>query len=277
MKLPQTFNSIALSTEDTKELQTLLKLALFYKGAIDGIWGKMTDRAVELAAEKFWLNTYSKKLIGSSFINRLTEYGQKVQQEIKNNPKILTLVDFEIAADKLGVSIPHLKAVVEVESNGSGFLADGRPKILFEAHHFSRFTNHRYDTSYPQISSRRWNRKLYRGNEAEYSRLALAARLNKTAAFLSYSTGAFQIMGFNYGYCGCSNVFEFQAKNKTARGQLNCFVEFILSKSLNRAMKNEDWRTFAYYYNGSGYRANRYDERLKRAFAKHKYRNNFIA
>jgi hypothetical protein len=38
---------------------------------------------------------------------------------------------------------------------------DWRPKILFEAHWFHKFTNGIYDKSHPNISSSVWNKELY--------------------------------------------------------------------------------------------------------------------
>ena len=44
--------------------------------------------------------------------------------------------DIAEAAKKLDCEVAAVRAVVDVESRG-GFLADGRPKILFERHYFS--------------------------------------------------------------------------------------------------------------------------------------------
>ena len=44
--------------------------------------------------------------------------------------------DLIAAADRLDVPLASIKAVNEVESSGRGFLADGRPVILFERHVF---------------------------------------------------------------------------------------------------------------------------------------------
>ena len=44
--------------------------------------------------------------------------------------------DYAAAAARYDVPVPSVKTVVEVEAAGDGFLRDGRPKILFEAHYF---------------------------------------------------------------------------------------------------------------------------------------------
>ena len=46
------------------------------------------------------------------------------------NNKILTI------ANSLKADSAAIKSVIEVESNGNGFRADGRPKILFEGQKF---------------------------------------------------------------------------------------------------------------------------------------------
>lgn len=72
----------------------------------------------------------------------------------------LTDADFASAARTLRVSVPAIKAVAQVESPRGGFLPDGRPTLLFEAHIFGRLTGHRYNRSHPGISSRRGNSHL---------------------------------------------------------------------------------------------------------------------
>src|SRR5215475_2182058 len=110
--------------------------------------------------------------------------------------------DYQKAAETLGVGVEMVKAFAEVESHGETHWKDGRVPILFEAQWFSNFTNHQYDASHPGISSRTWNRSLYKGGYAEYERLAEAKALNNEAALKSASWGAFQIMGFHHSHLG---------------------------------------------------------------------------
>ena len=44
--------------------------------------------------------------------------------------------DIPAVADSLGVETAVLRAVLSVETGGSGFDASGRPKALFERHYF---------------------------------------------------------------------------------------------------------------------------------------------
>jgi LysM repeat protein len=188
--------------------------------------------------------------------------------------KSMTSADWQRAAQSLGVDVASIKAVADVEAAGSGFLSNGQPKILFEAHQFSRLTGGRYNGSHPDISSSHWNRSLYKGGAAEHGRLNKAAALNETAALKSASWGKFQIMGFNYKAAGYSNVQTFVKDMRTSEGkQLDAFVNFIKSNpSMHRALKNHDWATFARLYNGSGYAQNHYDTKIAQAYIK--FRNH---
>lgn len=186
---------------------------------------------------------------------------------IRSLSKKLSERDLQLAADFCNCSVAALKAVVAVESVGSGFLADGRPKILFEAHWFSHFTDRRYDLKYPGISSRRWNRNLYLGGEKEYARLNAAVLINKKAAYQSCSWGLGQVMGFHWKMCGFSSVEEFvEAQYVSEFEQLKCMVAFLKSKKLDRALRELNWKTFAYGYNGESFAINKYDEKLAIAY-----------
>jgi hypothetical protein len=79
----------------------------------------------------------------------------------------LTAENIALAARAYNLETAVIKAVVEVEAAGYGFLADGRIKILFEAHIFSQQTGGKFNGTAPTISSRTWNRKLYKGGSAE--------------------------------------------------------------------------------------------------------------
>lgn len=181
---------------------------------------------------------------------------------------MLTDEDYAKAAEELGCEMGALKAVASVESAGDGFLPDGRVKILFESHIFSRYTKGRFDKSHPHISSPEWNRKLYKGGAGEWGRLEEAFTLDPVAAQLSASYGAFQICGFNYAVCGFKTVEDFVESMLTEAGQLGAFVAFIKSKDLEDELRQLDWRGFARIYNGSAYVLNAYHTKMAQAYAK---------
>lgn len=186
-------------------------------------------------------------------------------REFFGNPGPLTKADFERAAASLQCEVAALRAVAQVESIGSGFLRDGRPKILFERHKFHQFTGGRHANSHPDISSPRAGG--YLGGNREYDRLHEAIPLNREAALKSASWGAFQIMGFNHAAAGFAAVEPFvMAMVSGSAAQLDAFVAFIRSQGLAHALREHDWAGFAQGYNGADYRRNQYDERMARAY-----------
>lgn len=175
--------------------------------------------------------------------------------------------DYVDAAQELDVDLPVIKAVTQVESNGAGFLPDGQVKILFEAHEFSKRTNHKYDETHPHISTPVWNKKLYLGGKAEHTRLQQAVKLNREAALMSASWGMFQIMGYNYAECGFKNIQEFiNAMHSGEREQLLAFVQYIKSRKLVGLLQKKKWDKFAEKYNGKRYKENKYDVKLEQAY-----------
>ncbi len=183
------------------------------------------------------------------------------------NPAPLTAADFERAARALGCAVAAVRAVCDVESRG-GFLPDGRPRILFERHVFSRLTRRRFDAAHPQIACR--SPGGYRGGAAEYPRLASAIALDRAAALQSASWGAFQIMGFNHAPAGYPDAESFVAAMVSGEGaQLDAFIAFLKAHRLDAALARRDWAAFARGYNGPAHARNRYTQKLAAAFAFH--------
>lgn len=174
------------------------------------------------------------------------------------------------AAQRLGCEVAAIRAVIDVESAGSGFLGDGRPKVLFEAHVFSRETGGQFDHTHPTLSTRHWQRDLYKGGAAEYLRVYRAAQLNGEAAMRACSWGMFQIMGFNFAECGERSLHGFLlAMHNNEDAQLALFSGLIESKSLAASLRGRDWAKFARVYNGQSYARNQYDTKLAAAYARH--------
>lgn len=168
-----------------------------------------------------------------------------------------------------------LHAVVMVESAGSGFLPDGRPKILFEGHIFWRELQKaglepaRFANRHPDIVFPKWDRRHYQGGVKEYDRLERARQIHDCAACNSASWGAFQLMGFNHRACGYNTVEAFvAAMHGSFKDQLAAAVSFMASGNMLASLKNKDWAGFAKRYNGPGYAQNRYDEKLRAAYEK---------
>ena len=187
----------------------------------------------------------------------------------------LTLSDFKTCADSLKVDLAIILALRELEvGDKTGFLPDGRPRILFEGHVFWKELKERgknpadYYVGNEDILYPKWTKSHYLGGVKEYHRLEKAVKIDKDAALMSASWGMFQIMGFNYKNCDCSSIEEFVNKvSKSDKDQLDLFRNFIKNrKPLLDALKKLDFEKIALYYNGTGYKENNYDVRLKNAY-----------
>jgi hypothetical protein len=179
------------------------------------------------------------------------------------------LEDKDIAevADVLGCDAAAVQAVCDVEAAGAGFLDDGRPKILFEAHVFGRLTGHQFDEDHPNVSAPSWDRSLYGKSGAhQYDRLAEAMALDETAALKSASWGMFQVMGMNHKACGFDTVQEFVAALvQNERAQLDAFAKFCKSTSAANSLRTHNWTAFARTYNGPG-QVDYYANKLREAY-----------
>ena len=180
--------------------------------------------------------------------------------------KTLTQQDYETAAKFLNCDVAAVKAVKEVESSGSGFQADGKPKILFEGHWFWKYTGGKFGVS--NVSYPKWVRNYY--NENQHNRLEKAAKLDREAALKSASWGMFQIMGGNHKKAGFSTLQSFiNAMYKDEASQLLAFCNFVKNSGLQDELQRKDWVGFAYGYNGAGYKVNNYHTKLANAYKKY--------
>ncbi|MBJ9623042.1 MULTISPECIES: N-acetylmuramidase domain-containing protein [Burkholderia cepacia complex] len=193
----------------------------------------------------------------------------------RRDPKHLADADIVQAAETLGAPVACVRAVNEVESTGMGFLADGRPKILFERHIFWKRLEARgidpapIAAKYPNICSQAPGG--YQGGAAEYTRLAAAELIDAGAAYESASWGAFQVMGYHWQRLGYSSVDDFVARMENGEGdQLDAFVRYVAADpALVAALKGRKWPTFARGYNGPNYARNLYDVKLSRAYERY--------
>lgn len=181
-------------------------------------------------------------------------------------------------AEMTGLEVSVIKAVEYVESGGkSGFVAPGKPCILFEGHIFWRqLKNAGMDPS--QVSKLsgmddilypKYDKSKYVGGIKEYDKLSKALSINKEAAYSSVSVGAFQILGFNYKLCGFSSAEEyFKSSSESEYNQMISFIRFIRSSKLINFLRDKDFEGFARIYNGPGnYKV--YAEKLRSEYNKY--------
>ncbi len=189
---------------------------------------------------------------------------------------MITEKAFNDSAALIGVDPATIKAVAEVESSGDGFLPSGHPKILFEPHVFwqellKRNISPGLITGASDILYHKWQTGKYGKTSAQPERLKRAIAINKEAALSSASWGKFQIMGYNYGLAGFADVDAFVAAMHIDEDQhLHAFINFVKNKNLVDELQRKDWAGFAKVYNGSGYKQNKYDEKLEAAYNKFK-------
>lgn len=200
--------------------------------------------------------------------------------------KTLNLQQISNAAKNLNVPVAALRAVIEVEARGKGFYDNGQPVILFERHVFwQRLTQRNLislrdqaNKERPDLCFPRWTTGSYGSFSAQHKRLEDAAAYHREVALESCSWGLGQVMGYHWKLLGYPTLQSFiNAMFRDEAGQLDAMCRFIKVKRLDNYMRALDWAGFALGYNGSGYRANRYDEKLAAAYRKYLQSNDSVA
>lgn len=187
----------------------------------------------------------------------------------KGAAKRLDDIDLPIIGAEIGVGEDEIHAVMDVEAAGSGFDSKGRPRILFERHHFYRRVSdaNREKAIKAGLAVKRWSRATY--GKDQHQLLARAMEIEPEAAILSCSWGLGQIMGWNHKLSGYVTVAAMvKAFMEDEEHHLRAMITFIKNAGLDDELRRHDWAGFARGYNGSGYKANRYDEKLAASFAK---------
>jgi peptidoglycan hydrolase-like protein with peptidoglycan-binding domain len=186
----------------------------------------------------------------------------------KGAAKRLDDIDIPRIGATIGVGEDEIHAFMDVEAAGAGFDSQGRPKMLFEPHVFyrnlsgtKRSTAVRLGLAYPT-----WKRNYPADS---YPRLIKAMAIDETAALKAASWGLGQVLGENYAMIGYLSpqemVFDFMADEEA---HLKAIVAFLIKSGIADDLKAHRWSTVARVYNGAGYRANDYDGKMARAFAK---------
>jgi hypothetical protein len=177
--------------------------------------------------------------------------------------------DFEAVAARFNCEWEAVGAVAQVESGALGaFAADGRMIILYEPHIFSRLTNHRFDSSHPNISYARFGQRPYpRSQDERWAQVGEAFALDEEAALKSASYGKFQILGMNHAVCGFPTARAFVADMAISEArQLAAFENFVRGNNLVAPLQRLDWRAFARGYNGPAYEQTGYHTKMQQAY-----------
>lgn len=189
------------------------------------------------------------------------------------------MAEIEKIAKGLGVETAALAAVAHIESGlRTHAIVNGRaePLIRFEGHYFDR----RLSGSKQQQARREGLASPNGGavanpatQAARWKLLARAAAIDHKAAHESVSWGIGQVMGAHWSWLGYANVdaLVHEARGSVA-GQMRLMARYIDKAGLAEALKRHDWKAFARGYNGPGFRANDYDRKLARAYARYRLR-----
>ncbi|WP_315807480.1 N-acetylmuramidase family protein [Pseudomonas sp. C9-3] len=248
---------------DVHTLQQRLNVRAGARLTADGHYGAATEAAVRTFQQRVGL-------VADGIA------GPKTQQALYYDgadPRHLRDAQLAAVAERLGAPLAGVYAVNEVESQGEGFLPNGKPKILFERHiMYRQLGKPRADQfAAQQPSLVNPTPGGYVGKEAEHTRLALACLIDETAALESASWGAFQIMGYHWRRLGYASVQDFVGQMCTSEAnQFEAFARFIeTDPALLKALKARKWADFARLYNGPDYKRNLYDVKLERAYERH--------
>jgi hypothetical protein len=179
----------------------------------------------------------------------------------KGRAEAITDADMSALATEIGCHPADLEAIAIVESNGFGWYADGRMKILFEKHWFYKLApaSERAAAVSAGLARKSWvspakgGYKDQSNADARYRLLAKAIAMDEEAALQSISMGRFQIMGFNHALCGFATARQmWVAFLDSEKNQLRAFATFLRKKGLYPALITRDFQKIETVYNGGG-------------------------
>jgi hypothetical protein len=187
----------------------------------------------------------------------------------KGEAKRLDDIDIPRIGHRIMVGEDELHAFMDVEAAGSGFDSAGRPKMLFEPHIFYRELGPgaKRDRAVAKgLAYPSWRRDYPKDS---YPRLFAAMEIDETAALRSASWGLTQILGQNHSIVGYPTpqmmVLAFMEDEAM---HLDAAVTFLIKNKIDDDLRNHNWAQVARVYNGPNYKANDYDGKMRRAFAR---------
>lgn len=175
--------------------------------------------------------------------------------------KPITKEEIFIISKEFNIPISAVQAVKQVESGGIGFATDtGKIIIQFEPSWFKRKA--------PFTPSGKWSLNGVDRQSQEWIAFNDAFSKSPNAAMESTSWGLMQVMGFHWEELGFKSVGAMVDFAKISEAnQLRLGLMFIKSnKKMINALRNLEFGTFAYFYNGSEYKKFKYDTRLQTAY-----------
>ena len=278
--------------EDVNKPSPLGKIKTLLNTSLSANVSEATDPAADkiVAENKFVERNMYKKILSDEDIRKVIADMKEKENIILQFPVLKSIISIE-SGGRGHLSDGRTKILFEGHkfwywlkklgvTEDPGALVKGNEDILYE----------------------KWTRRYYKGGAGEYLRLERAMKIDKKAAIFSTSWGLFQILGENLtGYTksrinpdlskhsddlyninitgDAEDLDDFVNKqNESEYYHLLDFLAFIKSKPLggkhliDYISGNDEnvfnWEKFAYGYNGSGYKQNKYDTKLRDAYRK---------
>lgn len=216
------------------------------------------EKVVVIGEQSDWLQVNYGALTGWMAAMWVSQEAPPINTESTQDQRNAIIA--KLAAE-YGVDERVAKAVIKIESGGSGF-RNGRLIMRFEPHVFKARFNALFQEHF-QMGDPAWSGdghrvniggewKPFHGNQdMEYQAQLIAADIAERAAFEAASYGAGQILGMNYKTCGYSSAkamaHEFQ---QSEEAQLRAMFEYMRNRGLIEKLKAGDLLGFASAYNG---------------------------
>ena len=184
--------------------------------------------------------------------------------------------ELQTIAEQLGdKDTKRIKAVADVESNGSGWFNSGLPKILWERHKFWKHTADKSVSLYSNPSAGGYTMDANaNGINDSWEKLSYAIGKDPLAALKSISIGKFQVLGRYYLECGYKHPIEMLcAASRDEYAHYAMLRDYILNVAklkeafLALSTNPNDNRAFARGYNGKAYERYEYHIKLAKAMA----------
>lgn len=188
-------------------------------------------------------------------------------------------IDIPAIAYQIDVGEDELHAFMDVESLGSGFDKEGRPKLLFEPHVFYRnLTGVERDRAVAAgLAYKSWGEQPY--PKDSYPRLVAAMQINETAALKACSVGLTQILMENHAMVDYPTPQEMMLAFMDDESlHLQAAVDYIIATGIDDDMRKiakldrpttpDDCRSIVRVYNGPAYEKNNYHVKFAKAHNK---------
>jgi hypothetical protein len=181
--------------------------------------------------------------------------------------KRLENLDLPRIGAEIGVGEDEIHAILDVESSGSGFDSNGRPKALYEPH--VAYRNSSGDVRATLVTAGlaylRWGEQPY--PKDSYGRIYAAQKIDETVALKATSWGLGQILGENFKAAGYNSPQDMvTAFCASEANQLEGVVNFLKFHGLAGYLKSHDWVKLAEGYNGKAEALHGYHTKLSAAF-----------